>query len=702
MSTRKKGFLCILLNLICPLFVGCAKQAETQEAVELAQTAMKNYTIQSEILEEWGAEPEVLLETGERLCAYVEDEENRLYCFVAKEDKQYFLRVYAKEGTLITEQDITEKIIGKGAHYFIDKTIMDKDGILYVMSAEDIVLFRKDGGYMGRVEVPTVDLRDMGISKEGKAFVTYYRKGDTGQTLATIDAENGKTIMPVSIPGNGKLFTGTVKGIFVYDSQYLYEVDTTTGKCVAVLDLMRHYITADYIRDITGKEMEEFDFIIQSTEGMNPQGNPVERIRLTYNPLTGDTTQEDKITVHMVNIGTEGNDPLADIIMEFNKQSDTYFVKNELLGIMGEEELAAYVNTRMVSEECPDLLMINYFYYQTYAEAGVLEDLNSYLTQSTLLSTDNYLETALEPFRVGEALYGVPKGFNLRGLVGRKSQVKKLYQHMTVWDFVEFLEKNSSAVFQYNGTPNGILEMCLKFGMEEFVDYEKGVCDFEGEGFRRLMERINRMERTHDAGGRQWEELLDSEEILLEDMMLSKIFGLEERSMEYGEDLLFLGYPSVDGKLVCEIRPQDTIGITKNSKEKDGAWEFLKYYLLNYELVGSMPTEKHLFEKEWIAAKTPKYEKDEDGELVEQPVKQVFVTRNDKLDVVPAYALSEEKADYIREAVQSARPVKKETDILNSIIWEESNAYFYGDKTLDETLRIIQNRCQLYLDENTN
>ena len=51
---------------------------------------------------------------------------------------------------------------------------------------------------------------------------------------------------------------------------------------------------------------------------------------------------------------------------------------------------------------------------------------------------------------------------------------------------------------------------------------------------------------------------------------------------------------------------------------------------------------------------------------------------------------------------ETKKPVKKETDILNSIIWEESNAYFYGDKTLDETLRIIQNRCQLYLDENSN
>ena len=700
MPTRKKGFLCILVNIICILFAGCSKQGEKQEAVELAQTAMKSYTIQSEMLEEWGAEPGVPLEAGDKLCAYVEDEENRLYCFVVKEDKQYFLRIYEKEGTLTTEQDITEKIIVKGDFYLIDKAVMDKNGILYVMSSEDIVLFRKDGGYMGRVEVPTSDLLDMGISKEGQALVTYYRKGETSQTLATIDAENGKTIMPVSIPGNGKLFTGTVKGIFTYDSRYLYEVDTTTGKYVAVLDLMRHYITADYIRDITGKGMEELEFIIQSTEGMNPQENPLERIRLTYNPLTGDTAQEGKITVHMVNIGTEGNDPLADIIMEFNKQSDTYFVKNELLGIMEEEELATYINTRMVSEECPDLLIINYFYYQTYAEAGVLEDLGPYLAQSTLLSPDNYLENVMEPFRVGEALYGVPKGFSLRGLVGRKSQVKKLYQHMTVWDFVEFLEKNPNATFRYNGTPNGILEMCLKFGMEEFVDYEKGVCDFDGDEFRRLIERINRMDRTHDAGNRQWEELLDSEEILLEDMMLSKIFGLEERSMEYGEELVYLGYPSVDGKLVCGIRPENTIGITKNSKEKEGAWEFLKYYLLNYELATSIPAEKHLFEKEWTAAKTPKYEKDENGELVEQPVKQIFVTRNDKLDVVPAYALSEEKADHIKEVVQSARPVRKETDILNTIIWEESNAYFYGDKTLDETLRIIQNRCQLYLDEN--
>ena len=34
------------------------------------------------------------------------------------------------------------------------------------------------------------------------------------------------------------------------------------------------------------------------------------------------------------------------------------------------------------------------------------------------------------------------------------------------------------------------------------------------------------------------------------------------------------------------------------------------------------------------------------------------------------------------------------------IIWEESEAYFVGDKSIEEVADIINNRVQLYLDEN--
>lgn len=172
-------------------------------------------------------------------------------------------------------------------------------------------------------------------------------------------------------------------------------------------------------------------------------------------------------------------------------------------------------------------------------------------------------------------------------------------------------------------------------------------------------------------------------------------YTLEKYAMDYGEELLFLGYPSPDGSLMGEVRPEASLGILANSSNKEGAWEFLKYYLLNYNVPYGIPADEYSFEKEWNEAKTPKYEEDENGELEEVLVSQFFYQG----DMVPLYVMLEENAEHIHEVIESALPVSKDAQTIQNIIFEESSAYFYEQKTLEETVDIIQNRCQLYLDE---
>lgn len=105
---------------------------------------------------------------------------------------------------------------------------------------------------------------------------------------------------------------------------------------------------------------------------------------------------------------------------------------------------------------------------------------------------------------------------------------------------------------------------------------------------------------------------------------------------------------------------------------------------------------KKAFEEDLQTATTKKYTEDENGKKVEAPVSQHFYN----MDLVPIYALSEKEAEHILAAIENAKPISKETSIILEIIMEESQGYFYGSKTLDEVLTIIQSRVQLYLDEN--
>ena len=61
-----------------------------------------------------------------------------------------------------------------------------------------------------------------------------------------------------------------------------------------------------------------------------------------------------------------------------------------------------------------------------------------------------------------------------------------------------------------------------------------------------------------------------------------------------------------------------------------------------------------------------------------------------------------EEADFktMREIVENAQIVPlNSSDPLTNIVIEEIQSYFAGDKELEEVTDIIQNRCQLYLDE---
>ena len=238
----------------------------------------------------------------------------------------------------------------------------------------------------------------------------------------------------------------------------------------------------------------------------------------------------------------------------------------------------------------------------------------------------------------------------------------------------------------------------MKFGLDEYVDWENGICSFEGQEFKDLMLRIKDTNNSHAVNRGQWESFLLSDEILFAEVHLTDFYTLEKYAMDYGEELLFLGYPTIDGSLAGEARPEASLGIVANSKNKEGAWEFLKYYLLNYDVPYGIPTEKYSFEKEWMEAQTPVYTEDKNGEWIEKPVSQFFYQNR----MEPIYAMSEERAEHVHQVVESAKAVSKAAQALQNIIYEESGAYFYGNKSLEETVKIIQNRCQLYLDEMGN
>lgn len=94
-----------------------------------------------------------------------------------------------------------------------------------------------------------------------------------------------------------------------------------------------------------------------------------------------------------------------------------------------------------------------------------------------------------------------------------------------------------------------------------------------------------------------------------------------------------------------------------------------------------------------------RYKEDENGELIEIPLYTICeYTADGEAFETAYYAATQEEVDAVEKLIFSI--AKSETvnqEVLN-IIMEEADAYFNGQKSLDEVVGIMQNRVQLYLD----
>ena len=66
---------------------------------------------------------------------------------------------------------------------------------------------------------------------------------------------------------------------------------------------------------------------------------------------------------------------------------------------------------------------------------------------------------------------------------------------------------------------------------------------------------------------------------------------------------------------------------------------------------------------------------------------------------IQLYAMTSTEADTLRTIVHSARPGGRFHADLWTIVQEELPPFFHGDRTAENTARIIQNRVQTYLSE---
>lgn len=186
----------------------------------------------------------------------------------------------------------------------------------------------------------------------------------------------------------------------------------------------------------------------------------------------------------------------------------------------------------------------------------------------------------------------------------------------------------------------------------------------------------------------------------------------------------YMGFPSA-GSTGSSFTLGTSMGISAASGAKEGAWSFVRSLLLprgnvngwyNPEFGGGpssfygFAVNRETFEEQLRMQTGPEYWTDPysgevftdaNGDPVEFSMHGIGVGRpGDIVLMAYLFAPTEAQMDRFWRLYESTEQITGRNDALLDIICEQAQPYFAGDKTLEETVKLIQNRASLYVNEN--
>lgn len=394
----------------------------------------------------------------------------------------------------------------------------------------------------------------------------------------------------------------------------------------------------------------------------------------------------DERTVITLMTRNESDRWLTNRVYEFNELNEEYRVVLDNPTVnLAEEDILTKQQLLLTSSTPPDVVDLCYVeHWEEYAQKGVFEDLTSYFEHSDVLEKTDYLPNILEGGKVGEKQIFIPYSFGFTMLYGKE----KYLGGESGWTLQELLEQcyQQEEISVLNGEPTMALEYLLLYSMEEFIDYSEASCNFETPLFYELLQCAAKARYTEGDYTMFCSNILE-ERALIDVAVLYNMESylaysglIKENTTDNEIKLVLKGYPSVSGEMRGDAYfPTGTyFGICSNSKNKEGAWQFVEYCLsYKQDFIDAFPTRK-----DWLLESMKNIEAPKFANV------KVFreITKED-----------EEQLLYIVEGLSFT---SNQDDIILQIVIEEAQEYFQGQKSEEDVARIIQNRVQMYLWEN--
>ena len=421
-------------------------------------------------------------------------------------------------------------------------------------------------------------------------------------------------------------------------------------------------------------------------------------------------------------------------VVDFNRESSNYRIEVIDYGADGDLEGGlTRLQIELMTGRGPDIIYDRYGWLRL---SKVMTDLYPFIDADPELSRDDFFPNFLKSMEHSDgSLFMVSDRFTITTMVGIKENIGFI-DNWSLSEMYSLLERSIDTP-----QPLGVLMIGQLFTMfmlenTDFVDIENYAANLDNEDFIKVLEIAKLLPSDQDIEKSSIHMLLLllRGEQLLAEWQFGDFYHFYGFAEILGDDFLILGRPSANGgkNIAYAYNP---MGISAASEHKDGAWEFLRRYLLplddepqdddededdeqeggpiNEGFAHHYPIRIDTFEAFIADAQTPimleNYDGslylDDDGQPVEIPRSTYYLwDRNNGLPdlsyTVSLYAMSDEIALKLRNFVESAQPSGNilSPEIMD-LIYGDLEAFFDGARTAEDTARIMQSRVQIYLSE---
>lgn len=352
----------------------------------------------------------------------------------------------------------------------------------------------------------------------------------------------------------------------------------------------------------------------------------------------------------------------------------------------GQEDRLNLVVADIVSGKGPDMLYVSREDMALLAHKGVLANLGKFIPEET---KESLLPGVLELGTIDGTLVGITPDIHFETMV--TTDAVWLKDTWTVDDILALTEKNSDleGVFSYIGQGGMFSSQMLYFLVcnnlenSEWIDWEDNVSYFDSDKFVRVLDVVQQYSITEsDRGMDDVQEIRDGH-YLAEYNWIGSYAFFEDIYQRFGDDCRLVGIPS-EKNCGNYLSSDGFLVVTKCAENSEAVSAYFEYLLSKEQQYSSMCSVLKI----------------DPDDIYEDEYAHKFYCKGLNYGSLYVKEDGETALHDFKRFTESCVPKPMGHEEIENILYEELDYLIYGDKSASEVARSIDNRVQLYLDEN--